>query len=337
MKVKRYSNSLLAIQCPRRLLLKLQEEPKEGVPSEIKEEGLDLHHEAELALNTGNFGKLEEELSHDCSFLKELSKKKAFSEQWIETEIEDPIIKEKYPFVGKIDICSEEEHKIIDIKSRRQPHIIKSDEIQFRRYAWLKLADHKWEEVHTSVYFIRYNLEKAYETFNTFHEPMLRGEILTEIKRIKAIADSEEGKPEPNSIDCMFCDWSVSCPAVDIKDDMSLEELAAEVVKRHNSFKALESILKERLDKNPDFPGAVEIGGDKMMGWHLYESNKIDPREVLARTEGDNKIIPVEEALDLLSISSTSFKKAVKKYPELANLIEIEQKVKWVGPTGWKI
>jgi CRISPR/Cas system-associated exonuclease Cas4 (RecB family) len=330
MKVKRYSNSLLAIQCPRRLLLKLQEKPKEGLPSEIAEEGLDLHHEAELALKTGDFSRLEEELPHDCSFLKSLFKLKVVAEEWVETEIDG------YPIVGKIDLPIEKEHKIVDIKSRWQPNIIKSDEAQLRKYAWFKL-NQGWDEVQTSIYFIRYDIEKGYESFDTFSEPLLRKEILAEIDRVKAIADSEEEKAIPNSIDCMFCDWSVSCPIVELQDNMDLEQLAAEVVKRHNSFKALENILKDKLDKNIDSPGAVEIGGDKMMGWHLYESNKIDPREVLASTEGENKIIPIEEALDVLSVSSTAFKKAIKKYPELANLIEVQQKVKWVGPKGWKI
>jgi len=336
MKVDRYSNTLLAIQCPRRLILRLQKKPKEGLPSKIMEEGLDLHKEAELALNTGDFTRLDQELPHDSSFLKELHKLKVEPEEWFETEIEDPVTKKKYPFVGKIDLPIETQHKITDIKSRWQPNIIKSDEIQLRRYAWWMLSQ-GWNEVNTSIYFIRYNLEKVYETFDTFSEPLLRKEILIEIERVKTIAASGKGKPEPNSIDCMFCDWAVSCPAVEIQADKPIEGLAAEVVKRHNSYKALEGILKERLDKDIESPGAVEIGGDKMMGWNLYESNKIDPREVLIRAEGENKIIPIEEALDLLSVNFTKFKRAVKKYPELADLVEVEPKVRWVGPRGWKI
>jgi len=330
MKVERYSNTLLNIQCPRRLILRVQKAAKEKVPSDIAEEGLDIHKESETAVRTGDFSRLEEEFPHDCSFLKELHKLKIELEEWFETEIDG------YPFVGKIDLPIEVQHKISDIKSRWQPVIIKSDEIQLRRYAWFKL-NQGWDEVITSVYFIRYNLEKVYETFDTFSEPLLRKEILSDIERVNSIVNKGEEKPDPNSIDCMFCDWSTSCPIVEFRDDMTLDQLTAEVVKRHQAFKSLEKILKERLDKNFDSPGAVEIGGDKMMGWHLYESNKIDPREVLARTEGENKIIPVEEALDLLSITSTNFKKAIKKYPELANLIAVEQKVKWVGPMGWKI
>jgi len=300
---------------------------EEGIPAEIRDEGIELHSLVEQSLNTMQFTELEEKVLNPVQYLRRLSGRDVKAEQWLKREI--VVDGKKKIFLGRCDVRDNENKEIIDVKSGW--NIRKNDknyEWQLEQYAWFLL--HEWSRVKTSIYWVRYGVKTDYRLYDQFDLDDIEQKIVREIKRVDSLVKAEVEVAEPNATDCAFCDWSLSCSRVEKLDNLTDEQLVGEYIKTYNANRKLEKILKTRLDKAET--GKVDIGPDKFIGWYKYDFRSVDTEELLWLA--DEVKLPIEKIYDMLSVNIKKFDKLLKIAPAFENLPAIEIKSRWTGARG---
>jgi len=327
MDLKHYSVSTCSIECPRKLKLKADEAPQEGLPAEITEEGKSLHELARDALLTGKFTELEEQLPHGISILKDLRKHEIEPEKWVRQTLK--VDESNKVMVGKVDIPDYTDRYIIDIKSRWQMKATAQDQKQLRWYAWFYLYE-GWKKVRTGIYWIRYDRLEELETFDEFDKSTIEEEISGKIRKADKIISSKKCNPKPTAADCAWCDWSISCPEVEFMDKMTNEKIIAELVKRHTAYRNLDKIAQMRLNRSEN--AQIDIGGDKFVGWYSPESKFVDTGDFMQLAH-DTKL-PIEKQVELLSVNMKKFNKFIKDAPAFADVVQVGIKSRWTGAKG---
>lgn len=329
LEIKHYSPSLLSINCPRRLILKVKGAPEEGLPADIRDEGIELHALIEQSLNTMQFTRLEERVLNPVKYLRRLSGRDVKTEQWLRKDI--IVDGKKKVFLGRCDIQDNENTEIIDAKSGWNIDRNNKDyEWQLEQYAWFLLDE--WEKVKTSIYWVRYDVKTDYKEYDQFDKADILHKIIREINRVDALVEIGAETAEPHSTDCAYCDWSLSCPKVEKLDALTDEQLIAEYIKGYNANKKLDKIVRLRMDKSET--GRVDIDSDKFIGWYESTPKSVNSMEFLQLA--DEVRLPVETICDIVSVNMKKFDKLLKVAPVFENLPMVEVKSKWTGAGGRK-
>lgn len=323
-----YSPTRLAIRCPRKLIKDTRRDPKEGYVLDITDEGKEYHNLISESLKSGDFSKIESLFCHEAKGLKKIYEREPESEKWLYVTIE--IEGTRYQIWGRADIVIPSGREVIDAKGTWDGKIDLYIQRQLKYYAYMLMKVYNWKKCKTGIYWYRWDRVDMWQEFDAIDCIEIEKEIAKEILWAEKVLNEEDEKPLPNSQDCLYCDYSVSCPAVDLKGDEPLEKIVTELVKIHNKYDRLNKIVQERLRKTDE--GRIDISETKFIGYYLVDKLDIDPLEFLELAEKVH--LPEKEMRKLVNINQTEFKKFVKEAPTFENIAMAYTDTRYTGARG---
>ncbi len=323
------------VGCPRATVLKAQKAPREILAdADNMQIGIDMHaiidwinqhrfedlsegqiDEALRDLGTGHFEELRRmALNYYNSRyfpIRDIVQSEislALDENYNPIDYDDP----RAMIRGRIDCIiktARDGYVIVDHKTSYAPY--SADTFQNRFYAWLMhkcYEDHPdWQSIQTALSFprlkiLRYAERRVNEWGNL--ERSIRAMIE------KAWNTPIDGPPFPGKW-CQYCDWCMTCPAVNVEGQLGLitsyeeaQKYAEELTVLDRRFSEVQTRLKAWVTDNgkikPNETSPVSIGdGEKVWGFKLSRQYSVNKDEVLA------KMVEYPDLSDHISIIKT--------------------------------
>ncbi len=317
---KRFSFSLLNLNCPRRIHKTMARDQVEVFPTEETDSGRKIHSLLAEILSTEerDFSKLTNYIQIYGNPEKVFSNIKGkFS---TEQKIRIIIGGKTFTTVSDLLVSRRGERDIIDHKTSFSHEVLPSHREQLQYYALPFLR--KGLRVKVGIHFVRYARLEWIDILQGFDDyTRIAKQLMERIGKMERILEGEPN-PEPCNFECKYCPYAISCPLSPvyfITNKKEVQELAGEYIKLKAKLKKMEDILKIWTGS----VGHIHLK-DCKVGYNPSAKTVIDQEVTLDFLNRHN--IPITE---VFSAQATKLKKLAKTYNDLANFVEIQYKPRW--------
>ncbi len=312
---KRFSFSLLSLNCPRRIHKTMARDQVEVFPAEETDSGRIIHSYLAEILSTEerDFSRLTNYIQIYGNPEKVFSNIKGkFS---TEQKIRIIIGGKTFTTVSDLLVIRRGERDIIDHKTSFSQEVLPSHREQLQYYALPFLR--KGLKVKVGIHFVRYARIEWIDILQGLDDyTRIAKQLMEKIEKVERILEGEPN-PEPSNFECKYCPYVISCPLSPeyyITDEEKAQKLAGEYIKLKAKLKKMEDILKIWTAS----VGHIHLS-DCKVGFNPSTKTVIDQGATLEFLKSHN--IPITE---VFSAQSTKLKKLAKTYNDLANFAEIK-------------
>ena len=319
-KRRRFSFSLLNLNCPRRIHKTMTRDRIEVFPAEETDEGRKIHTLLAEILSSEkrDFSKLTSSMKIYGDPEKTFSKTKG--RYTTETKIRIFIGDKKFTTISDLLVTRRGERDIIDHKTSFSQDVLPSYREQLQYYALPFLR--KGLKVKVGIHFVRYARLEWIEILQGLDDYARIANLLSEkIEKVENIL-KEKPKPEPSNFECKYCPYVISCPSspeFTITKQEEAANLAGEYLKLRSMVKKAEELLRIWVSQK----GILQVNGSRI-GFFRSEKTVIDQEYTLKYLNHYN--IPIAE---IFSANTNKFRKLARQYEELANFAEIQISTRW--------
>ena len=317
---KRFSFSLLNLNCPRRIHKTMARDQVEVFPAEETDSGRIIHSLLAEILSTEerDFSKLTNYIQIYGNPEKVFSNIKGkFS---TEQKIRIIIGGKTFTTVSDLLVTRRGERDIIDHKTSFSHEVLPSHREQLQYYALPFLR--KGLKVKVGIHFVRYARIEWIDILQGLDDyTRIAKQLMERIGKMERILEGEPN-PEPSNFECKYCPYILSCPIKPVylisNEDEALK-LAGDYLRAKAQAKKMEQLLKTWVNQS----GNVRFNGSEV-GFHPSAKTVIDEQATIAFLQEND--IPLSE---VFSISASKFKRLAKQVEELSSFVEVQSEPRW--------
>ncbi len=314
---KRFSFSLLSLNCPRRIHKTMAYDPVEVLPAEETDTGRLIH-----SLLAEILTREDKDFSLLANYIQIYGNpEKVFSnikgKFSTEQKIRIIIGGKTFTTISDLLVTRRGERDIIDHKTSFSQEVLPKHHEQLQYYAlpFLRMG----LKVKVGIHFVRFARLEWINTLQGLDDyTRIAKQLMEKIEKVERILEVEP-KPIPSNFECKYCPFVISCPLSPeyfITDEKQAAKLAGEYIKLKSKVKKIEDILKIWAGS----VGHIYLN-DCKVGYNPSAKTVIDQEATLEFLNRHN--IPITE---VFSAQSSKLKKLAKTYNDLANFAEIQYK-----------
>ena len=319
---KRFSFSLLNLNCSRRIHKTWENDPIEVFPSEETDQGKIIHRYLAEVLRKDkkdwNFSRITSliDIYGNPEKTFENIEGRFNTEKKIRIKMNGRI----FTTVSDLLVSRTGERDIIDHKTGFGKEILPSYREQLYFYSLPFLREKL--RVKLGVHFVRWSHIEWVDVLQGFDDYSAVAKELTE--KINKTETILQGEPRPieSNYECKYCPYIISCPSRPkylITDEKEAVALAGEYLKAKSRVKKMEQILKTWVNR----VGNIRFNGSEV-GYSPSTKTIIDDEATLEFLQANR--IPITE---IFVANAMKYKKLARQYGDLSSFCEIETGSRW--------